>query len=115
MSNNLRGAFSLPLPAGDIDVLLNLNALRLCTEAEGIELGALLERMASDSVTVLPKLLYAAYKNKVFLSGGTPVYEFEQFAAQVGTLDIEAILENVQAAMEAGEQGKATAAKAAQA
>tara|TARA_R110000772_G_scaffold199883_1_gene310479 strand:+ start:947 stop:1294 length:348 start_codon:yes stop_codon:yes gene_type:complete len=115
MSNNLRGAFSLPLPAGEVDVLLNLNALRLCTEAEGIELGELLEKMAGDSVTVLPKLLFAAYKNKVFLTGGTPVYEFEQFAAQVGTLDIEAILENVQAAMEAGEQGKATAAKAAQA
>ena len=113
MSNTLRGAFSLPLPAGEVDVLLNLNALRLCTEAEGIELGDLLERMASDSVTVLPKLLYAAYKNKVYLTGSTPAYEFEQFAAQLGTLDIENILTNVQTAMEAGESGNVEAAKAA--
>jgi hypothetical protein len=111
--NNLRGEFVLPLPAGSVDVLLNLNALRLCTEAEGIELGDLLERMAKDSLSIMPKLLYAAYRNNVYLEGSTVSYEFEQFAAQVGTLDLEEILQNVQQAMEAGEQGNVKAVKAA--
>lgn len=87
--NKLRGFFELDLPMGKVEVLLNLNALRIASEDMNCELHELLKGADSNPLKTLPAVYFAGYKNWKFLKNEKPAMQFDQFAAQLGTLDFE--------------------------
>ena len=87
--NTLRGFFELELPMGNVDCLLNLNALRIASEDMSCELNELLKGSDENPLKVIPVIYFAGYKNALYLKNEKPQIQFEQFAAQLGTLDFE--------------------------
>jgi hypothetical protein len=111
--NKLRGHVELELPAGKTQVLLNLNALRLASQDLGVELNELLNQADSSALEALPRIYYAGYKNYCYLKGADVKYQFEQFAAQLGTLDFEELTNDLLEATGAKDEtlGNGTGAK----
>ena len=112
--NSLRGRFVLDLEKGPATVLLNLNALRICCEADGIELGELLEQVTKDPVKAMPRLVWAGVENHSHYTGEAHGWTFEQFAAQLGSLDFATITDQVNTALGVNDEteGKGEGAKA---
>lgn len=93
--NTLRGFFELELPLGKVDCLLNLNALRIASEDMNCELNELLKGSDENPLKVIPVIYYAGHKNALFLKNEKAQIEFEQFAAQLGTLDFEKLTDQL--------------------
>lgn len=93
--NKLRGQLTLEVPMGTLDILLNLNAMRIACEDMMCELNELLKRGDDHPVEVIPRIYFAGYKNAFYLRNEKPVLTWDQFAAQVGTLDIDSLLRDV--------------------
>ena len=93
--NKLRGQLTLEVPMGTLDVLLNLNAMRIACEDMKCELHELLKMGDKNPVEVIPRIYFAGYKNAFYLRNEKPVLNWDQFAAQVGTLDVDTLLKDV--------------------
>lgn len=102
--NTLRGFFQLDLPAGKIECLLNLNALRIASQTLDLELHELLKRSETDPLLIMPAIYFAGYKNALYLNNKDASLGFEQFAAQLGTLDFEQLTTQMLEALGANDE-----------
>lgn len=93
--NTLRGFFELELPLGKVECLLNLNALRIASQDMGCELNELLSGADTNPLQVIPTIYFAGYRNALYLKNEKPQIQFEQFAAQLGTLDFEQLTQQL--------------------
>lgn len=83
--NTLRGRFDVSVDGKDIPVLVNMNALRLLTENEGIPLSDFDKEVGKNPLSFVPRLLYWGAVNMAQRAGKTAksIPSFESFAAHV--------------------------------
>lgn len=67
--NNFRGEFKVTLDNKEHDGLLNLNALRLMTQANKIELDGIEDMIAADPLGGMCSLAYWGVKNAALRTG----------------------------------------------
>ena len=84
MTNAFRGEFTLELEGKTYEGLLNLNAIRLLTQANGIGLEDIDDHMKKDALAGICGMAYWAIKNKAVRTGkDSGLMGFEQFCAIV--------------------------------
>lgn len=103
-ANKYRGEILLPLPAGDVRAVVDTNALRLLMEDLGEDdINTTLAGIQRNPLDRLPRLCFHGIRTRVLLDGKEEALPtFEQFAAQFGQLDFEAVSEQVGHALDLG-------------
>lgn len=100
-ANKYRGQITLDLPGGPVVTVINSNALRLYMEAEGLDdINEAAARVAKNPTATLPRLCWFGLVNWDHLHGrDAKPPKWETFAAQMATLDVPRIFEDVSEAL----------------
>lgn len=101
IANKYRGQITLDLPTGPVVTVINSNALRLYMDDEGLDdINTAVERFAKNPTGTIPRLCFHGLANWDHLHGREPkLPKWETFAAQMATLDVAQIFEDVSNAL----------------
>lgn len=110
MTNALRGSFDVKL-GGDLELpcVLNLHAIGIVLEREGISLAEFQDGLANNPVKYLPLFVWAGVQTSAILDDREVAMEFRKFSALFGSADWADITQNVSLAMALDEPKKKTA------
>ena len=95
----LSGEFEVNLNGVTLPVVLNLHALNLYLEEEGLDLSDLDTQLSRKPLRSMPRIVWAGVQTAAALKGTDIGMTFEQFSVRFGSIDWQEVTDHVNTAL----------------